>query len=206
MAVYNKGNYKYILVQLPEELKDNNPARELYGFSTIDEIGRERIKRAAKKINEETGKDIDYGFKTYYVHERPVPSIESIEEFSDNSVIQETLGLGTENHTDMYRYKEASGKATLLTTWLINDGFGFSAKEEEIGFGQAKGYICGSRLYILDEGMTTDDLVELLRKIHENEINVSNITVFVHSLSSVVLRELDLAVKTINGLTLERRY
>lgn len=202
----DKGNYKYILVQLPFELKENNPAREIFGFSTIDEVGRERIKRAAKKINQETSKDIDYGFKTYYVHERPVPSIESIEEFSNNSVIQETLGLGTENHIDMYRYKEASGKATLLTTWLINDGYGFSAKTVEIRFGQAKGYLYGSRLYILDEGMMTDDLVELLRKIHEKEINVSNITVYVHSLSSVVLRELDLAVKTINGLTLERRY
>lgn len=201
-----KGNYKYILVQLPEELKEDNPAREEFGFSTIDEIGRERIRRAAKRIKKETGKDIDYGFKTYYVHERPVPTIESIEEFSDDSDIQESLGLGTEKHIDIYRYKEASGKATLLTTWLIDDGFGFSASVEEIGFGQARGYISGSRLYILDEGMTTDDLVELLRKIHEKEINVSNITVYVHSLSSVVLRELDLALKTINGMTLERRY
>lgn len=202
----DKGKYKYILVQLPEELKENNVAREKFGFSTIDEIGRERIRRAAKRIKEETGKDIDYGFKTYYVHERPVPAIESIEEFSDDPVIQESLGLGIENNIDIYRYKEASGKATLLTTWLINDGFGFNADVEEIEFGQAKGYISGSRLYILDEGMTTDDLVELLRKIHEKEINVSNITVYVHSLSSVVLRELDLALKTINGMTLERRY
>lgn len=202
----DKGNYKYILVQLPEELKENNPAREKFGFSTIDEVGRERIRRAAKRINEETGESIDYGFKTYYVHERPIPSIESIEEFTDNPVVQETLGIGTENHIDIYQYKEASGESTLLTTWLINDGFGFSAKVEEIEFGQANGYLSGSRLYILNEGMTTDDMVELLRKIHEKEINISNITVYVHSLSSVLLRELDLAVKTINGLTLERRY
>lgn len=202
----NKGNHNYILVQLPEPISKDNPAREKFGFSTIDEIGRERIKRAAIRIKEETGNDIDYGFKTYYVHKRLVPTIESIEEFSDDSVIQESLGLGTEKHLDIYRYKEASGKATLLTTWLIDDGFGFSANIEEIGFGEAKGYISGSRLYILDEGMTTDDLVELLRKIHAKEINVSNITVYVHSLSTVVLRELDLALKTINGMTLERRY
>lgn len=202
----DKGNYKYILVQLPEEIKEDNPAREKFGFSTIDEIGRERIRRAAKSIKEETGKDIDYGFKTYYVHERSIPTIESIEEFSNNSVVQESLGLGTENNVDIYQYKEASGKSTLLTTWLIDDGFGFSANVKEIMFGQAKGYITASRLYILDEGMTTDDLVELLRKIHEKEINVSNITVYVHSVSSVVLRELDLALKTINGMTLERRY
>lgn len=199
-------NHKYILVQLPEPIKKENPARDKFGFTTIDEIGRERIRRAAKKIKESTSADIDYGFKTYYVHKRSVPSIESIEEFSEEAIIQESLGLGTEKHIDNYRYKEASGKATLLTTWLIEDGFGFGAHVEEIGFGEAKGYISGSRFYILDEGITTDDLVELLRKIHEKEMNISNITVYIHSLSTVVLRELDLALKTINGMTLERRY
>src|SRR5699024_12552619 len=94
----------------------------------------------------------------------------------------------------------------ILTTWILIEGFYFNAKNEEIKFGSAYGYICESRLYILDEGMTTDDLVELLSKIHEKEINISNITVYVHSLSTVVLRELDLAIKTINGMTLERRY
>lgn len=203
-AENEKNNHKYILVQLPEELKEDNPAREKFGFSTIDEVGRERIRRAAKKIREETNKNIDYGFKTYYVHERPVPSIESIEEFSDDVSIQESLGLGT--NIDKYAYREASGKSTLLTTWLIEDGFGFSTRIEEVKFGQSVGYLSGSRLYILDEGMTSNDLVELLRKIHEREINISNITVYVHSFSSIVLRELDLALKTINGLTLEKRY
>lgn len=197
-------NYKFILVQLPEELEEDNPAREKFGFTTIDEVGRERIRRAAKLIKKETGKNIDYGFKTFYVHDRPVPAIESIEDFSDGINIQESFGL--ETGIDIYKFKEASGKATLLTTWLVNDGFGFNANIEEIRFGSTCGYICESRLYILDEGMTTDDLVELLRMIHEKEINVSNITVYVHSLSTIVLRELDLAVKTINGMTLERRY
>lgn len=42
------GNRKYILVQLPEEIEESKPAFKA-GYKTIDEIGRERIKRAAKK-------------------------------------------------------------------------------------------------------------------------------------------------------------
>ena len=56
------GNRKYILVQLPEEIEESKPAFKA-GYKTIDEIGRERITRAAQKIKEETNADIDYGFK-----------------------------------------------------------------------------------------------------------------------------------------------
>lgn len=58
------GNRKFILAQLPERIKEDKPAYKA-GYRTIDEIGRERIRRAAKKIKEETSADIDYGFKTY---------------------------------------------------------------------------------------------------------------------------------------------
>ena len=55
---------KYILVQLAETTPDKSTARE-FDFSTICQIGQERIRRAAAKIKEETGADIDYGFRVY---------------------------------------------------------------------------------------------------------------------------------------------
>lgn len=56
------GNRKYIMVQLPE-LTDEKSEAYKAGYKNICEIGKERIRRAAKKIKEETGADIDYGFR-----------------------------------------------------------------------------------------------------------------------------------------------
>ncbi|MGN8771560.1 site-specific DNA-methyltransferase [Paenibacillus barengoltzii] len=60
------GNRKFIMVQLPEEIDVNSEAYR-DGYKNICEIGKERIRRAAKKIKEETGADIDYGFRVFRV-------------------------------------------------------------------------------------------------------------------------------------------
>ena len=60
------GNRKYIMVQLPE-LTDEKSEAYKAGYKNISEIGKERICRAGKKIKEETGADIDYGFRVYKV-------------------------------------------------------------------------------------------------------------------------------------------
>ncbi|MCW0485240.1 site-specific DNA-methyltransferase [Riemerella anatipestifer] len=60
----NKKNIKSIQVQLPEATEENSEAYKA-GYKNICEIGKERIRRAAKKIKEETGADIDYGFRVY---------------------------------------------------------------------------------------------------------------------------------------------
>lgn len=56
------GNRKFIMVQLPEETPENSEARKA-GYKNICEIGKERIRRAGAKIKQETGADIDYGFR-----------------------------------------------------------------------------------------------------------------------------------------------
>ena len=60
------GNRKYIMIQLPE-LTDEKSEAYKAGFKTVADIGKERIRRAAKKIKEETGADIDYGFRVFKV-------------------------------------------------------------------------------------------------------------------------------------------
>ena len=61
------GNRKFILCTLDEEVADKSAAKEA-GYETIDQISRERIRRAAAKIQEEhpelIGKQ-DFGFKAY---------------------------------------------------------------------------------------------------------------------------------------------
>lgn len=63
------GKRKYICVQLPEETPEGSEARKA-GYDTICEIGKERIRRAGKKIKEEhpEGADaLDTGFRVLRV-------------------------------------------------------------------------------------------------------------------------------------------
>jgi len=58
------GKRKHYQVQL-NELTDSNSKEYKAGLINICEIGKERIRRAARKIKEETNADIDYGFRVY---------------------------------------------------------------------------------------------------------------------------------------------
>lgn len=60
----DNGARKYIMVQKPELIPEDSIAYKA-GFRNICNIGRERIRRSAKKLKEETGASIDYGFKVY---------------------------------------------------------------------------------------------------------------------------------------------
>lgn len=58
------GNRKFIMVQLPELTDEKSEARKA-GYANICEIGKERIRRAGKKIKAEhpEAKDLDIGFR-----------------------------------------------------------------------------------------------------------------------------------------------
>ena len=59
----DKGNRKFIMIQLPESLADNKEAVK-QGYNTICDVGKERIRRAAKKITEENPEaQFDGGFR-----------------------------------------------------------------------------------------------------------------------------------------------
>lgn len=62
----DNGNRKFIMVQLPEKCDETSEAYK-NGYKYITEIGKERIRRAGKKIKEETNANIDYGFRVYKV-------------------------------------------------------------------------------------------------------------------------------------------
>ena len=59
------GNRKFIMVQLPEKTEEKSEAYKA-GYKNICEIGKERIRRAGKKVKEEAGlqgQDLDTGFR-----------------------------------------------------------------------------------------------------------------------------------------------
>ena len=63
----DNGHRKFIMVQLPEPCADGSEAKKA-GFSTICDIGKERIRRAGDKIKGEsplTTQDLDIGFRVF---------------------------------------------------------------------------------------------------------------------------------------------
>lgn len=67
MNAEDGGKRRHIMVQLPEPCKANTPARQA-GYKNICEIGKERIRRAGKKLKEEAGligQGLDTGFRVY---------------------------------------------------------------------------------------------------------------------------------------------
>ena len=72
------GNRKFILVQLPEETPEDSEAYKA-GYKNICEIGKERIRRAGKKIKEEsplTTQDLDTGFRVFRVESSNYEEVE----------------------------------------------------------------------------------------------------------------------------------
>ena len=89
------GNRKYIMVQLPEETPEDSEARKA-GYNTIPDIAKERIRRAGKKIKEEspsTTADLDTGFRVFRLDEGNYEDVER----SPNDINQAQLDLFLDN-------------------------------------------------------------------------------------------------------------
>lgn len=71
------GKRKFIMVQLPEETPEDSEAYKA-GYKNICEIGKERIRRAGKKIKEEhpEAKDLDTGFRVLRLDESNFENVE----------------------------------------------------------------------------------------------------------------------------------
>ena len=83
------GTRKYIMVQIRENIQADTEAFK-DGYTTICDIGKERIRRAARKIKAETGADIDYGFRVFRVDSNKE------DRSGEDLLIQVMLDLGLE--------------------------------------------------------------------------------------------------------------
>ena len=157
MQLNQKQNTKlrYIMVQIKEKIDENKEAYKL-GYRTIDEIGCERIKRAAAKIKSENPLySGDLGFKHYTLRDVPENVLDKIIEFDPN-----TSGFAN-NLLEMF------GRETVLETWKVRDGYGLNAKVEEVALADYTAYQCGDHLYLTDEGMSDDAITALVDKYGE---------------------------------------
>ena len=185
------GNRKYILVQIPEEIEESKPAFKA-GYKTIDEIGRERIKRAAQKIKEETDADIDYGFKVVKLENVQENTLERLESFDPNVLV-------SDDYVNDFSNEDSSGLETILTTWLNQDGYGLHAKWEDFKLVNYIAHRYSNSLYIVNEGIESSDISRLIEMIENNELNISRIVIYTYSLPFTIINELKTNIKNLRN-------
>ena len=185
------GNRKYILVQLPEEIEESKPAFKA-GYKTIDEIGRERIRLAAKKIKEETNANIDYGFKVVKLENVQEDTLDRLESFDPNVLV-------SDDYVNDFANEDSSGLETILTTWLNQDGYGLHAKWEDFKLVNYIAHRYSNSLYIINEGIESSDISRLIEMIENNELNISRIVIYTYSLPFTIINELKTNIKNLRN-------
>ncbi|MBC6925312.1 site-specific DNA-methyltransferase [Ligilactobacillus salivarius] len=217
------GNRKFIMVQLPEKTYTvNSDSKEVptkggkaayeAGFKSIDEISRERIRRAAAKIKADNDltlpKDFDGSFKHYRVVNPTKQTLEDIEDFDPDNTTLFTDMVDSFSSKGLDVAGDATGEQTILTTWLAKDGYSFDANIKKIDFdGYEASLVEDSRLYIIKNGWFSENTKALLNKIGTHQITVQTIVLFGYSFNIADLRELEIGLKQLDGnINLLKRY
>ena len=129
------GNRKFIMVQLPEETDEKSEANKA-GYKNICEIGKERIRRAAKKIAEENSEaKFDSGFRVLKCDSSNMKDVY----YNPSHMEQQTLFASTDN------IKEDRTPEDLLFQVMLDLGVLLSSKIEEK-------VIAGKKVFNVAEG------------------------------------------------------
>lgn len=181
------GNRKFILVQLQEECKPDSEAAKA-GYKTIDEVGMERIKRAAKKIHDENSLFAgDLGFKHYTLEEPKKDALLLMEQFDPVSNNITTLNV------------DDFGMETVLRTWLVADGYGLTEDAEEVMLGNYKSYWKDDHLYMInpDHDFDESSIAALMDKYNGEPFSPHNIVIFGYSFGFTHREELQKNLRTL---------
>lgn len=180
------GNRKFILVQLPEECKLDSEAAKA-GYKTIDEIGMERIKRAAKKIKEANPLFAgDLGFKHFVLEEPKENALLQMETFDPITTISSLT-------------VDDFGLEAVLRTWLVADGYGFTEEAEKVTLGRYKAYWKDNHLYMINPDTDFDEnsIAALMDKYNGEPFSPQNIVIFGYSFSFTHCEELQKNLRTL---------
>lgn len=217
------GHRKFIMVQLPEKTYHTNSdgsevptkgGKAAYeaGFRSIDEISRERIRRAAAKIkadNELTlPADFDGSFKHYRVVKPNRIALERIEEFKPDTdeLVLDTVTAFSSDALGVAG--NASGEQTVLATWLAKDGYAFDADIQKIDLAGYQGNLIeNNRLYLIRENWGSKCTEKLLNLLGTHALNLQAVVIFGYSFNLNDLRELENGLKQLDGnVSLIKRY
>lgn len=181
------GNRKYILIQLPEPCKPDSEAAKA-GYKTIDQVGMERIKRAAKKIKEDNPLFAgDLGFKHYTLEEPKEDALLQMEQFDPSKDFFSPLGV------------DDFGIETVLCTWLVADGYGLTENAEEVMLGNYKAYWKDDHLYMInpDNDFDESSVAALMDKYNGEPFSPHNIVIFGYSFGFTHREELQKNLRTL---------
>ena len=219
--VEEKANRKFILVQIPENLDEslkrttstrgntvlNNAITILDSIHkphTLDQIGMERIRRAAAKIKEEHPDcKCDLGFKHFTIQkmDKNDKRLELVTKFDKSLAIGDSTIL------------KKFGVKTVLTTWMVDDGFTFNANIEKIDLGGYSAYRikddAKDYLYLIDEGIDSKHIKMLFKKYDEDKnFKPKHIALFGYSFGMTTLDTLKANIKNVDGINIhtEMRY
>ena len=183
----DEGNRRFLLAQLPEPLASDTIAAKL-GYKTIDEVSRARIEKTANKIKTDSplqSDSLDLGFKHYRVEEVAVDTINKMEVFDPKALFTEDLVADIQGGID-----------TMLTTWMVADGYKFDEPVNQVTFGNANAYYVDNQLlYIFDNSWNNESTKELLNHIGNHKININTIIVSQYALTFAHMSELKTNIK-----------
>lgn len=186
------SQYKFIMIQLPAELDVSISSQKVthdYLINigrdgTLDEVGQERIIRAANVIKENPDITADLGFKHYTLKTIDDPTLDKLEKFDNSGFV-----------TDRTVY-DLFGSNTILTTWLIHDGYSFTNRCQMINLAGYTAYWCENHLYLINPGMEEESIKALIDRYNtEGLFNPQNIVVFGYSFNFVNMENLKTNVK-----------
>ena len=144
------GNRKFIMVQLPEKTDEKSEAYKA-GYKNICEIGKERIRRAGKKIKEEAGlqgQNLDTGFRVLKLDSSNMEDVYyTPQEFTMGSLFNENvkqdrtnedllfqvmLDLGIELSAKMKNEELRMKNGETITVHNVDDGYLMATFDHDI--------------------------------------------------------------------------
>ena len=134
----DNSNRKWILVQLPEKVDEKSEAY-IAGYKTIADIAKERIRRAAKKL------DAQDGFKVFRLAESNYP--ENIFEFDPEKSEKENKAAFADylNHAKRAKLIDDIDETSIIYENIVKEGFSLNSKVE-------KGEIGKNTIYTVTDG------------------------------------------------------
>lgn len=172
---------KFIMIQLPEMCKEGTSAYKA-GYRTICDIGMDRIKKSAEILKKEfSDTTADLGFKHYTLQE---PSDDTLDKIEDFDAAKQGFAATNDILNDF-------GTQTVLTTWLVRDGYGFNAPVRKIDFAGYDGYYIDRHLYLIDGGLTNDGIMAITDMYEmDGTFNPENVVIFGYSFAWTITDEL----------------
>lgn len=182
--------YRYIMVQLPaaldESITSQKVAKEFLQSigrpGTLDQVGLERIIRAARKIRSETpDTTADLGYRHYTLAEPTSMILDKIEAFDpdDNGMFDTNTIL------------DEFGVSTVLTTWLVRDGYGFTSPVQMVDFDGYAAYYMDKHLYLINPHLTEKAIGAIAAKYEaDGTFNPENVVLFGYSFTWTELEAL----------------